>query len=235
MTVVFIYRIAGDKIAEVWRAADGLSSYQQIGAQIIMPGTNVDVVQPTSLPGRPEKAAEQKSSSEQKTSQSNKAVDNKNTADRETPSEGTTEGNKALVARWADAIWNKDLAVAETLVTDDCVVHAGGSTYSRGPAGIRQWLADVDSNWNYGGSMTDDIIAEGDKVARRTTVFAGYKPNRRGTVTSVVFLYRMLTAKSPKYGVWRITSKPTLRQVHRSSCQAQTHRVSRRPRLRRRF
>ena len=42
MTVVFIYRIADNKIAEVWRVADGLYSYQQVGARIIMPGTNLD-------------------------------------------------------------------------------------------------------------------------------------------------------------------------------------------------
>ena len=204
MTVVFIYRIADGKIAEVWRAADALTSYQQIGAQIIMPGTNVDVGQPTSLPARPETVAEQKSSSDQKTSQSNKVVGNTDTAKRETPSAGTTESNKVLVARWADAIWNKDLAVAQALVTDDWVIHGAGSNYPKGPEGVKQWQGDVDPNWNYGGSMTDDVIAEGDKAARRTTVFAMYKPNHRGTVTPVIFIYRIAEGKIAE--VWRVAN-----------------------------
>jgi uncharacterized protein (TIGR02246 family) len=204
MTVVFIYRIAGDKIAEVWRVADALTSYQQVGAQIIMPGTNVDAGRPSPAQMRPEKVAEQKSSIEQKTSPSTKSVDNEDTVERKTASESTNERNKALVARWAEGVWNKDLATAQALVTEDCVVHAGSFNYPRGPEGIKQWLADVDSNWNYGGSTTDDVIAEGDKVARRTTVFAGYKPNRRGTVTPVVFLYRLADGKIAE--VWRVAN-----------------------------
>ena len=42
MIAAFIYRIADHKIDEVWRVADDLSSFQQVGTQIIMPGTNVD-------------------------------------------------------------------------------------------------------------------------------------------------------------------------------------------------
>ena len=204
MTVVFIYRVNDGKIAEVWRAADSLTSYQQIGAQIIMPGTNVDVGQATSLPARPEKVAEQKSSSEQKTSQSTKSAGDKNTMEHERPSARTTESNKALVARWADAIWNKDLAAAQALVTDDWVIHGAGAHYSRGPEGVKQWQGAVDSNWSYGGSTTDDIIAEGDKVARRTTVFAMYKPNHRSTVTSVIFIYRIADGKIAE--VWRVAN-----------------------------
>ena len=204
MTVVFIYGIADGKIAEVWRAADALSSYQQIGAQIIMPDTNVNAGQALSLPARPEKVAEQNSSSEPKTSQSTKFVGNKNTAERETPREGTTESNKALVARWADAIWNKDLTVAQALVTDDWVIHGADSNYPKGPEGVKQWQGAVDSNWSYGGSTTDDVIAEGDKVARRTTVFAMYKPNHRSTVTSVIFIYRVADRKIAE--VWRVAN-----------------------------
>ena len=129
---------------------------------------------------------------------------NKSAPERETPSESTNESNKALVARWADAVWNKDLAVAQALVTDDCVIHGAGSTYSKGPEGIKQWLAEADSNWSYGGSVTDDVIAEGDKVARRTTVFAMYKPNHRSTVTPVIFIYRVADGKIAE--VWRVAN-----------------------------
>jgi len=129
---------------------------------------------------------------------------NKSVAERNTPIANTTERNKALVARWADAVWNKDLAVAQALVTDDCVIHGAGSTYSKGPEGIKQWLAEADSNWSYGGSVTDDVIAEGDKVARRTTVFAMYKPNHRSTVTPVIFIYRVADGKIAE--VWRVAN-----------------------------
>lgn len=95
--------------------------------------------------------------------------------------------------------------MAQALVTDDCAVHAGGgASYAKGPAGIRQWLADVDPNWNYGGSTTDDIIAEGDKVARRTTVFAVYKPNHRGIMTPVIFIYRIADGKIAE--VWSVAN-----------------------------
>jgi non-heme chloroperoxidase len=204
MTVVFVYRIADGKIAEVWRAADGLSSYQQIGAQIIMPGTNEDAGQATSLPARPGKIAEEKSSSEQETSQSNKVVGNTDTDKRESPSAVTTESNKALVARWADAIWNKDLSAAQALVTNDWVIHEAGSSYPKGPKGVKQWQGAVDSNWSYGGSTTDDVIAEGDKVARRTTVFAMYKPNHRSTVTPIIFIYRVADGRIAE--VWRVAN-----------------------------
>jgi uncharacterized protein (TIGR02246 family) len=204
MTVVFIYRIADGKIAEVWRVADALTSYQQTGAQIIMPGTNVDAAQPTSALLRPEKVAEQKSTSEQKISPSTEVIDDTNIAKRETPSAVTTERNKALVSRWAEAVWSKDMATAQSLVTDDCGIHAAGSTYAKGPEGIKQWLAEADSNWSYGGSTTDDVIAEGNKVARRTTVFAMYKPNHRSTVTSVIFIYRVADGKIAE--VWRVAN-----------------------------
>ena len=183
MTVVFIYRITGGRIAEVWRAADALSSYRQIGARIIMPGANADAGQASSAPAIPEKI---------------------DTPHRATPSEGTNERNKALVARWAEAIWNRDLAEAQALVTDDWVIHGAGSDYPRGPEGVKQWQAAIDSSWSYGGSTTDDTIAEGDKVARRTTVFAMYKPNHRGTVTSVVFIYRVADGKIAE--VWRVAN-----------------------------
>ena len=129
---------------------------------------------------------------------------NTSVAERNTPTASTTERNKALVARWADAVWNKDLAVAQALVTDDCVIHGAGSTYSKGPEGIKQWLAEADSNWSYGGSVTDDVIAEGDKVARRTTVFAMYKPNHRSTVTPVIFIYRVADGKIAE--VWPVAN-----------------------------
>src|SRR5712692_11525316 len=129
---------------------------------------------------------------------------NKSVAERNTPIANTTERNKALVARWADAIWNKDLAAAQAVVTNDCVIHAAGSTYAKGPEGIKQWLAEADSNWSYGGSVTDDVIAEGDKVARRTTVFAMYKPNHRSTVTPVIFIYRVADGKIAE--VWRVAN-----------------------------
>jgi len=128
----------------------------------------------------------------------------KSVAERNTPTANTTERNKALVARWADAIWNKDLAVAQALVTDDWVIHGAGANYSRGPEGVKEWQSAVDSNWNYGGSMTDDVIAEGDKVAGRTTVFAMYKPNHRSTVTSVIFIYRIADGKIAE--VWRVAN-----------------------------
>lgn len=49
----------------------------------------------------------------------------------DTPETNTTLRKTELVGRWA--IWNRDLALAETPVTEDGVIHAGGANFGNGP------------------------------------------------------------------------------------------------------
>ncbi len=80
----------------------------------------------------------------------------------------TIEGNKQLVARFLDEIYNKgNLAVADELVAADYTSHNQLATEVLGPEGIKRTAREQRAAFPDLQSMIDELIAENDKVVVR--------------------------------------------------------------------
>src|SRR5215208_5062812 len=97
-----------------------------------------------------------------------------------TPASGTTsdcsattpEENEALVRRWYEEVWNqRDLDVVDDILADDYVRYRAGIPFAN-EAGITddlQWVEMILAEFPDVTFTIEDILADGDKVAVRST------------------------------------------------------------------
>ncbi|HXQ11335.1 MAG TPA: ester cyclase [Caulobacteraceae bacterium] len=113
-----------------------------------------------------------------------------------------SENNKAIVKRVVDEHWNKkNAAIAAELIAEDCALHTPDGAL-RGVEGARRLLNAYATAFPDFHITTDELIAEGDKVAFRYT-FAGTHQGKLGEVaasgkkvtTSGIGIYRIVGGK----------------------------------------
>ena len=81
-----------------------------------------------------------------------------------------TEENKALVRRFFEEMWNQgDMSVANELLAADHVHHFSDEDI-HGPDGVKQLVHWLRTTFPDIYTSTDDMVAEGDKVAVRFTI-----------------------------------------------------------------
>jgi steroid delta-isomerase-like uncharacterized protein len=90
--------------------------------------------------------------------------------------EMSTEGNKALVRREVDEVWNQgNLAAADELFAADVIVHGGLPGQPPGVEAIKQGVELNRAAFPDFHVTIDDLIAEGDKVVLRATTRGTHK------------------------------------------------------------
>jgi predicted ester cyclase len=87
----------------------------------------------------------------------------------------STEKNKATLQRWVDAMNKKDLIeldkLADEIYTTDFIEHDPGvSDMEPGPAGVKKWAHQLLKDIPDMHILTEDLLADGDKVVARGTV-----------------------------------------------------------------
>jgi predicted ester cyclase len=95
----------------------------------------------------------------------------------------STEENKAIQRRIIEEIFNKhDLAVVEELLDTNWVYHGPtGMPEFKGPEGMRQLATMCFTAFPDWHETIDDIVAEGDRVACRTTIRGTHQGDFMGT------------------------------------------------------
>jgi predicted ester cyclase len=83
---------------------------------------------------------------------------------------------KARARRVVEEILNQgDLAVANELISPDCVHHVPGGQPAPGLAGLRGWLALTQRIFPDFHAIVEDEIAEGDRVVQRITCYGTHQ------------------------------------------------------------
>ena len=83
---------------------------------------------------------------------------------------------KARARRVVEEILNQgDLAVANELISPDCVHHVPGGQPAPGLAALRDWLALTLSIFPDFHAIVEDEIAEGDRVVQRITCYGTHQ------------------------------------------------------------
>jgi len=111
----------------------------------------------------------------------------------------SVEENKALILRLYDEVFGRwDLAVVDELIAPEFVAHEMPPGTPKGPEGFREyyrWLRSSFPDLRY---TADDIIAEGDRVAVRSTWtgthtghFMGIAPSGKHTTVQGIAVYRV--------------------------------------------
>lgn len=107
----------------------------------------------------------------------------------------STEQNKSIVRRWIDEGWNKgNLAVVDQIYAPAYVQHESSPIPVNSSEALKHYVAGYRTAFPDLQFMTEDLIAEGDKVVWRFTStgthngpFAGIPPTgKRGIVPGVV-------------------------------------------------
>jgi len=109
------------------------------------------------------------------------------------------EQNKSLVCRFVDQMLNqRNLDVIDELVAPDFVDHDAPPDQSPGPDGVKRTLEAVQTALADFRVLTDDIIAEGDRVVTRHTAeathigpFLGFAPTGRRLRWTAISIYRI--------------------------------------------
>jgi predicted SnoaL-like aldol condensation-catalyzing enzyme len=82
----------------------------------------------------------------------------------------STEGNKALVRRLIEEVWNQgNLAIFDELYAPDFIFHDPGLPQIRTREEDKQWIVGVLKTFPDFHITIDDLIAEGDQVVVRLT------------------------------------------------------------------
>jgi predicted ester cyclase len=84
----------------------------------------------------------------------------------------TPEENEALVRRWYEEVWNqRDLDVIDDILAEDYVRYRAGISFANeeGTADDQQWVQMILAEFPDVTFSIEDILADGDKVAVRTT------------------------------------------------------------------
>ena len=88
----------------------------------------------------------------------------------------STEELKARARRVVEEILNQgDLAVANELISPDCVHHVPGPQPAPGLAGLMGWLALTQRIFPDFHAIVEDEIAEGDRVVQRITCYGTHR------------------------------------------------------------
>jgi steroid delta-isomerase-like uncharacterized protein len=91
----------------------------------------------------------------------------------------TPEQHKALVRRFIDSVWNQgDLTLIDDLIVPDYIQHAAGVPPGR--EGVKQFFALLRAAFPDIRNTIEDMIAEGDKVAWRSTIRGTHTGTFRG-------------------------------------------------------
>ena len=82
----------------------------------------------------------------------------------------STEANKALVRRTLEEFYNQgDPTLADEVFADDFVNHDPAAPQLVGREGRKQWVATMAASFPGSRTTIDDLIAEDDKVVKRST------------------------------------------------------------------
>jgi predicted SnoaL-like aldol condensation-catalyzing enzyme len=104
------------------------------------------------------------------------------------------EENKAIVRRWHDEVWTGwNLEVVDELLHSDYVQHPS----QRGLSEAKQALAQMASQYPDSQLVTEDTIAEGDKVVTRWTALIGGNAQMTG-----VSIHRIADGKIVEDWAW---------------------------------
>jgi predicted ester cyclase len=104
------------------------------------------------------------------------------------------EENKAIVRRWHDEVWTGwNLEVVDELLHPDFFRH----TNQQGLSGTKEALAEMASQYPDSQLVTEDTVAEGDKVVTRWTAWVGGKAMATG-----VSIHRIADGKIIEDWAW---------------------------------
>lgn len=123
-----------------------------------------------------------------------------------TESRGTdavSERNKSLVCRFVDQMMNKgNLEVIDELIAPDFVDHDAPADQTAGPEGVKRTLEAVHKSLTDFRVLTDEIIAEGDRVVTRHTAeathvgpFLGFAATGRRLRWTSVSIYHIVDGR----------------------------------------
>jgi len=110
-----------------------------------------------------------------------------------------SEENKSLVVRFVEEMLNRqNPAIIEELIAPDFVDHDAPPGQTAGPEGVKRTLKLVRECLGDFEVLTDDIIAEGDRVVTRHTAeathigpFLGFAPTGRRLRWTAISIYRV--------------------------------------------
>lgn len=109
----------------------------------------------------------------------------------------SAEENKAKVRRIVEEVYNKgNLDVVDEILASDYIYHGPGGQEVRGPEGMKQMMGMFRSAFPDLYIITEDLVAEGDKVVQRYTVRGTHKGDLMGiaptgkqvTITGMIML-----------------------------------------------
>jgi len=120
--------------------------------------------------------------------------------------EGTTPADKEIARRFREDLWNTgDLAIADELVTRDCLIDAHipfPIDFARGPDAVRHLVFFYHLAFTEIRVTADQIVAEGETVAVRWTArgrhtghVPGLPPTGREIVTTGIDMLRIVNGK----------------------------------------
>ena len=108
------------------------------------------------------------------------------------------EENKALVRRYFDEENSKNVAALDEIIAADFVGYTSGREEVRSPEGLKQLWARLFAAFPDYRATIDDMVAEGDKVVLRSSVygthqgeFMGIPPTGREIQWPVTSIYRL--------------------------------------------
>jgi len=109
----------------------------------------------------------------------------------------TAEGNRELIRRWVDVVWNRgDVGASDELITGDFVNHNVASlTPVQGRDGHDAWVTTsraVLDGWHV---TLDDVVAEGDRAAARWTIRGTNRQTGRQSTVPGMHFYRFEDGK----------------------------------------
>ena len=107
----------------------------------------------------------------------------------------STEENIAIIRRhWEEVINKGNLPVADENMATNYIYHGSGGQEFKGPEGFKQFIAMLRTAFPDLHATVEDIFAEGDKVAHRTTMRGSHRGDLMGiaptgkqvTITTIV-------------------------------------------------
>ncbi|MFQ6393495.1 ester cyclase [Nocardia sp. KC 131] len=120
----------------------------------------------------------------------------------------STEDNKALVHRFEEEVWNgRDPSQVEKFFTADHVFRAAGSP-PLDREGHREMIAEFQRAFPDGRTTSEDLLAEGDKVAQRWS----YHGTHRGAFQGIMPTGREVTLTG--ISIWRFDGDKIVESWH---------------------
>jgi len=131
----------------------------------------------------------------------------------------STEENKALVRRFDEAVWNRrDPSLVDELFAPSHVFRAAGSP-PLDREGHKQMIAHFQGAFPDGRNTTDELIAEGDKVASRWT----YRGTHRGAFQGIPPTGKQVTLTG--ISLWRVEGGQIVESWHEADFLGLMHQL----------